>query len=424
MVSYDLLNKIEETPSILEKKNLFKEFCKEENNREFVYLTFNNVEYNIAKKIIDDTIKEVRTTNNEWFREELTDAQVIMRIKELTNYSGNDLKKKLIGIFSSLNGQQTKWFRRAILHNLEMGFNEKLVNNVLSQLGYEEVYLFRQPQLCDTIKTDKGKILFPENLPDVLVEEKLDGVRVICIKKDDKIEFISRNGKSYRFSFIEKDLLTIRHDFIIDGEVVYTGAKDSVTSFQKLMTMLRTKEEVPDKNVKFFVFDIMEFNFEDITQMRLIDRKKLLTEIFKSLLITVKLTNYDNYMGKKKIQRKYEQVVSQGGEGLILKNKNSPYEYENRKHWWKIKGLVDETFEIVGFGYGEGKSNKDKVGYLEIVVNNKILVRVGSGISDEMRDWMTNNTGKLIGMKADIAYTERTMDGRLRFPRFIKFRED
>ena len=424
MVNFELLNKIEETPSILEKKQIFKEFCSDENNREFVYLAFNNVEYSIAKKIIDDTIQEVKNINNDWFREEVSDKQATMRIKELVNYSGNDLKKKLIGLFSCLNEQQTKWFRRAILHNLEMGFNEKLVNYVLTQLGYEEVYLFKQPQLCDTIRTEGTKILFPEKLPDVIVEEKLDGVRVLVIKKEDEVKIISRNGKPYRFSLIEDDLKKIRHDFIIDGEIVYTKGKDAVSSFQKLMTMLRTKEETLDNNIKLFVFDIIEFDYNDITSKPLITRKKILEDFFDKFMVCVKLMPFENYLTKETIQKKYDEIISRGGEGLILKDKNSTYEYESRKNWWKIKGMIDETFEIINYGYGVGKTNRNFVAFIEVIVDGKKTCRVGSGITDEISNWMTRNSGKLIGMKVDIQYTEKTKDGLLRFPRFSKFRED
>ena len=44
--------------------------------------------------------------------------------------------------------------------------------------------------------------------------------------------------------------------------------------------------------------------------------------------------------------------------------------------------------------------------------------------TDEIVDWMTAHTGRLIGSKIDVQYTELTKDNHLRFPRFVRFRDE
>lgn len=426
MVDFHLLDKLEETSGLLNKKKIFEEFCLKQENRDFIYLTYNNVDYNIGKTIMKDVIEKTNEDKGSvWVNYDVIDDKAVFKkIEDLPNYSGNALKTKLGGIFSSLNDTQTKWFRRAILHNLEMGFSEKLINGVLKEMGYDEVYLFKPPQLCGVIKTEKGNILFSENLPDkLIVEEKYDGVRCLVKKKGDVVDIISRNGKKYKnFKTLEEEFRKFESDFIIDGEILYVDEfSNAVQNFQKLTTMLQRLNVVDDSKIKFYAFDVIELDYENKTVFKQLTRKDILKELVGEVSIFIKTSPYYNH-DKEKIQRFYDVIMKQGGEGVIIKDPNADYVFDSRNRWWKVKSIIDDTFEVVGFGLGEGKSNADKVGYIEVLVDGKTC-RVGSGFTDKIVDWMTQNKDKLVGMRVDIRYTERTKDGVLRFPRFVKFRE-
>jgi hypothetical protein len=422
MIEYGVLDKIERTQSILEKKEIFRQFCKKKENMDFVRLTFNNVEYKIAKKTMNEVMDKV-SSENIWILSNSSDEEIIDEINNLPNFSGNILKKRLIGLFSNMDDNQKKWFRRAILHNLEMGFDIKLVNHVLREENIPEIYLFEKPQLCGTIKVKDYIIQFPDGLPESLImEEKWDGCRTFLIKKEQNIEIVSRNGKKYRnFRKIEEELLKLDYDIILDCEIVADCEGSSIENYQKLTTMLQRIDNIPDFPIKAVIFDVLMVGVDDLTTKTQFQRKMVL----KSLKLTYPfvLSPFVIVSERKKIQDFFEEVMKNRGEGVILKHMDLPYKSDSRDRWWKIKPIVEDTFVVTGYGYGEGKNNQDKIGYLEIDVDGK-KNRVGSGFNDEMVEYMTKNKDMLVGRQVDIKYTERTRDNRLRFPRFIGFRGD
>jgi hypothetical protein len=422
MIDFEILDKIENTSGIGDKKRLFEEFCKKDINIEFVRLTFNGKEYGVAKKTMDAVFDMIEDGNN-WFKTTLEDRDVFERINDLTNYSGNRLKTKLSEIFSNLDEMQAKWFRRAILHNLEMGFDLTLVNSVFYDMNIPEIYQFKKPQLCATLKVDKGLIQFKKNMPSFfIVEEKFDGVRAIITKKGDDIKVISRNGKPYHnFKTIESAARRMEFDFVFDCEIIAIGEESSMKNYQKLTTMLQRKKDNPDFDVRCIVFDVLSLGKGDVTEKSQEERKEILEDI--DLIHPFERSSYFLMTEKEKIQKYYEQIMSERGEGVILKDMKRSYKYESRDRWWKIKPIVEDTFVVTDFGFGEGKNNADKIGYLEIDVDG-MSNRVGSGFTDEIVDYMTANQDKLIGRKVDIKYTERTRENKLRFPRFIRFRDE
>lgn len=429
MIQFEILNKIEETGSTNEKKIIFKEFCKRKENIQFIHLAFNNVEYNVAKKTIEDALSRIEKTDNDWFKQTLNDEQVIDEVNGLTKFSGGDLKRKLTGMFSNMEEQQIKWFRRAILHNLEMGFDVKLINKVLAELGEEEVYYFQQPQLCSTIKVLGGIIQYPKNIPkEVFIEEKFDGVRALIRKKGDVVEIISRNGKKYRnFPKVVEAAKKIKYDFVFDCEIVAEGEDRAMDNYQKLTTILQRKDldgvkEVP---IKCMIFDVIELNNVEIIDKTQFERRGILDSLEnvelpfeRTKIIWLKKNSVWN-----QVQEFYDEIVAKDGEGIIIKNIHAPYKFESRDKWWKVKPIKEDTFMVVDYGYGEGKTNSDRVAWLEVQVGD-VTNRVGSGISDEMSAYMTTNKDKLIGKKVDLEFTEITKANKLRFPRFIRFRDE
>ena len=126
-------------------------------------------------------------------------------------------------------------------------------------------------------------------------------------------------------------------------------------------------------------------------------------------------------------QQLFEQYLSEGQEGIILKDMNSPWEDKRVKHQIKFKGELECDLKCVGWEEGTGK-NKGRLGALVLEsADGVVKVSVGTGFTDEMRDTITKQSvvDKIVAIK----YNARIVDKRTGFnslflPVFIEIRED
>ncbi len=120
------------------------------------------------------------------------------------------------------------------------------------------------------------------------------------------------------------------------------------------------------------------------------------------------------------IMEYYNGVRHSGGEGVIVKNTDGEYHCKRSRNWLKIKDQQTVDAPIVGLEEGTGKY-EGMLGAV-IVDLDGVDVRVGSGFSDEQRKdlWFDQPIGQMI----EIEYHEKTPDGSLRHPRFVRFRDD
>ena len=139
---------------------------------------------------------------------------------------------------------------------------------------------------------------------------------------------------------------------ILDGEIV---GGDSFPETVKLMGSSPKKAKELLKNgyrVRYIVYDILEHNGVDVRDRPLHFRKKILKELIKGLnnpyIELVK--EVDNHI------QSFNEIVAEGGEGVILKYKNSTYSEGCRsKDWVKVKKVITEEGIIMGMKEGTGK---------------------------------------------------------------------
>jgi DNA ligase-1 len=123
-------------------------------------------------------------------------------------------------------------------------------------------------------------------------------------------------------------------------------------------------------------------------------------------------------------------MVNAGFEGIMIKELNSPYECKRNTFWMKWKPTITVDLTVVNIEEGTGR-NKGRLGALVcegIDDGKEIRVNVGSGYSDSDRDSYWADSNVVIGRTAEVLADAITQnqDGTysLRFPRFVRFRDD
>lgn len=187
--------------------------------------------------------------------------------------------------------------------------------------------------------------------PDYIYELKLDGIR--CIAYLDKDSTDIRNKRDFKLLSKVPELSDIHKNIkskcILDGELIVTkkGVPDFFEIQRRSLMSDPFKIQLAGKKypASFIAYDILYLDGKLITDLTLLERKKMLANIVvESDRIAV-----SRYIENKGITL-YELAKQQNLEGIVAKEKNSKYYMDSRtKNWIKIKFLKDDDFIICGY---------------------------------------------------------------------------
>ncbi|CAF4380350.1 unnamed protein product, partial [Didymodactylos carnosus] len=201
----------------------------------------------------------------------------------------------------------------------------------------------------------------------ILAEIKYDGERLQLHKNKNKFEFFSRNLKSVQQHKVQDlnkyitEAFPKADDLILDGEILLIDIKTKKPlPFGTLG--VHKKAKYSEANIAFFVFDCLYFNGESLLDLPLKERRTILTKHMSPIENRILISEQKLVTKKSELQTLINYAISEGLEGLVLKDPESLYE-PGKRHWLKVKkdylleGAMADTCDLVVLGayYGTGK---------------------------------------------------------------------
>jgi bifunctional non-homologous end joining protein LigD len=293
----------------------------------------------------------------------------------------------------------------------------------------------------------------PFTLDGWFFEPKLDGVRAIAYIKDGECRLSSRRGNNLTANYpaVCKGLSGYDENFVFDGEVVALD-ENGRPSFQYLQQStggLRSfggnKDNVSEAILVYYVFDILYAAGKDLTDLPVVERKKILDAVLK----TNETVRPVHSLGSDGLAV-FQACTENGLEGIVGKREDSTYELGRRtRSWLKVKTSLSGEFLICGFTEGTGSRQRtfgslllgehDSHGNLHFVggVGTGFDAKKLGSLMKTMKPLITKQCpfkkkppGKLNPTWVDpklvveVKFLERTQDNILRAPVYLHLRED
>ena len=234
------------------------------------------------------------------------------------------------------------------------------------------------------------------------ISEKYDGVRAYW----DGYRFVSRQGNYYNApEWFTRGFPEVP----MDGEL-WMGRG----TFEVLSGAVR--QHVPDtdlwERIRFMVFDLPAAGgtFDE----RLTKLKKLASEVDSSYLVPVRQFRVSS---RNDLMWQLDQVVEQGGEGLMLHRGSSLYEAARSDDLLKLKTHDDAEAVVIAHLPGRGKY-QGKLGAILVETPENLRFRIGTGFSDQERE-----SPPPLGSTITYKYFGKTRNGIPRFASYMRLRE-
>lgn len=387
------------------------------------------------KKIPDYTFRSLENENDshktlDWALDELSK----LSSRELTGNAGIE---HLSSILSELDSDDAIVVERIIGKDLRCGMADGIVNAVVE--GFIPTYpcLLARPYDEKNIKN----IVYP-----AISQKKGDGLRLNAHVVSGKVTLCGRSGREIdilgkmdaHFSALG---LAYGKDCVFDGEMIVVDQNENILPRKISNGILNKaiKGTISEKEadlVRVMLWDVIpltefksgissetyDIRFDKVSSI--VNNNK--TDSKLSWIIETK-----EVRSLEEAIEHFEEMLSQGEEGTLLKNKHSLWEDTRSKHLVKFKSEKECDLSIVGYNPGEGKFSGMVGSLICESSDGKVNVAI-SGFSDKLRQEITNNIDLLIGKVVEITYNERISSDQanrigvdsLFLPRFSRFRED
>ena len=341
---------------------------------------------------------------------------------------GNAAKELVKSVLEALSKEDSEIVSRMLRKDLRVGMNIKTIAKV-----WKEFLAFEFPVMLCASYSEKNfqNIRFP-----AIAQEKADGVRCIIVVKKNSVVAYSRKGQQIDITGTPLEFaMQSCKEGIYDGELLVIDDNEQILP-RKIgngIVNKAIKGTVSQNEKNRFVFCAWDWipendyfnrrcNIPYEERLKILDNYLVRTKHVK--MIETRIVNDLN-----EAKSFYNEVLSRGGEGIIVKNVDGIWEAKRVKHQVKMKLEKDVDLRIVDVIEGTGK-NAGALGALVLETDDgKLRVSVGTGFSDEQRKEFWNKKNELIGkictIKGNGIIDAKNKDKASIFlPVFVELRED
>jgi hypothetical protein len=366
--------------------------------------------------------------------------------RELTGNAGIE---HLRSVLSELDSDDAVVIERIIGKDLRCGMADGTVNAVVD--GFIPTYpcLLARPYDAKNIRN----IAYP-----AYSQLKADGLRVNFILNGSRVSTYGRSGRAIDLlGHMDSEIAELGAKFsgpvVFDCELVVVDENGKLLSrkvgngiINKAIKGTISDEEA--KMVRAQLWDVIPFAEFQAGRSKQIYKERFtaLLNAIDSLLPTGEDATLAALVGNRmkywaipckivnnldEAQAHFEELLSAGEEGTILKNMCGLWEDTRSKHLVKFKAEKDADLEVIGWNPGTGKF-VDMVGSLICGSSDRLVEVSISGFSDDLRAEITRDIQSWLGGIVTVLYNERISSkdknragvDSLFLPRFMERRLD
>jgi len=347
------------------------------------------------------------------------------------NNSSLQNKLNVIDVLYDLDSGSQELLVGIINKNWKAGLGEK---NVLEM--YPGLFPVFEVQLANSYKVDKK---YKDRNLNRIYSYKLDGIRCVALRVNGEWLLKSRQGHDILTCDHIKDRLEKLYNRVsytfFDGELFTEGMK-----FEEVQgkVMAFKKGQAPEIDYHIFCCglaeDFLAQNNTNILSTHGLDVSDI-DDIFVADL-------GEHPFNDETINLLMEEAFSKGYEGLMLRNISSLYDFKRSDALLKIKKLAgSDVGEVVSdclvtgividkFPVCEMVDGVNTMIYKQLLTKLNVIQKdgkdcvVGSGFPRDIREAWTTDPSLVVGKVIEVLHQECGSNGRMRFPRFYRVRED
>ena len=233
---------------------------------------------------------------------------------------------------------------------LKTGYSENLDN------AGEKSYV--QCMLAEKYNDFKDRVKYP-----IIINWKLNGTRLIATKQG----LFTRKGERYYMDSVPhiweqlKPFFDEHPNAVLDGEVFNDALKERLNELNSICATKKKEKITPAFLVKskdicqYHIYDGYGFN-ETTESTPYLKRISLIEDLFSRRLKTESIHVIQTKTAKteEELFKAFDAYVAQGGEGLIIRSANMPYEHKRSKNLLKLKPEDDTEMRIEAIHEGTG----------------------------------------------------------------------